>query len=109
MAELVGFRKEEKHEYRRLYKPAQHAFRSYTPVFPVTMAYEYVSSLMKKREKERITVDDGEKWVKPHASVRQRRVSRLQQPLSHSHEEFSKIFFKNQEKRKIKFLNKNDN
>ena len=37
-----------------------------------------------QREKDRVP-EDGEKWLKPN-SVRHRRVSRLQQPLSHSHE-----------------------
>ncbi|XP_021378648.1 regulator of G-protein signaling 12-like isoform X2 [Mizuhopecten yessoensis] len=45
-----------------------------------------VETKRKSREKERTTVDDsGERWAKPH-NIRHRKMSRLQQPLSHSHE-----------------------
>ncbi|XP_033757456.1 LOW QUALITY PROTEIN: regulator of G-protein signaling loco-like [Pecten maximus] len=54
---------------------------------PVEDARKYdVKAKRKAREKERTTVDDGgERWAKPH-NIRHRKMSRLQQPLSHSHE-----------------------
>ncbi|XP_056005277.1 regulator of G-protein signaling 12-like isoform X4 [Ostrea edulis] len=60
-----------------------HALRISSPV-DVTRRFSEGYSLATKRDKDR-TSDDGDKWLKPN-SVRHRRASRLQAPLSHSHE-----------------------
>ncbi|KAK3095243.1 hypothetical protein FSP39_012078 [Pinctada imbricata] len=166
MAELIGWKSKRKFSTisgsrRRSYTPVQtmldryptiHGthYRPYSPVVPVTMAFDYVARYIKllhlwtglagvsgnrrphkvkkmhfdhnsaylrpltpdglkfrpkrpgdmrklaltfsyrdfseffKREKEKVP-DDSDKWLKPN-TVRHRRISRLQQPLSHSHE-----------------------
>ncbi|XP_060064951.1 regulator of G-protein signaling loco-like isoform X2 [Ylistrum balloti] len=61
-----------------------HALRISSPVED-PRKYD-IKTKWKMREKERTTVDDGgERWAKPH-NIRHRKMSRLQQPLSHSHE-----------------------
>lgn len=60
-----------------------HALRISSPA-DVTRRYSEGYSLLAKRDKDR-TPEDGDKWLKPN-TVRHRRASRLQAPLSHSHE-----------------------
>ncbi|XP_061194561.1 regulator of G-protein signaling 12-like isoform X2 [Saccostrea echinata] len=60
-----------------------HALRISSPA-DVTRRYSEGYSLAIKRDKDR-TPEDGDKWLKPN-TIRHRRASRLQAPLSHSHE-----------------------